>query len=218
MLNINGVEYEYKNKKKTNRVLKGINCSFKRGQVYAITGPSGSGKSTLLSMLSGLDNPTKGSVIYDGKDLREWDMDEYRSKEIALIYQSFNLFPLCTVVENITYPLELLGVKKELAQGEAKKYLQLVGIHEDLYDRFPNNLSGGEQQRVAIARGLAKQSKIILADEPTGNLDDENTDNVVGVLTALAHNENYCVIIVTHDMDIANKADVILKLKDGHLK
>lgn len=215
ILEVRDVTYEYRDKNKSNLVLKGINYSFEQGKVYAITGPSGSGKTTLLSLLAGMDKPTSGKVLYNNKDLNDWNKDDYRSKEIAFIYQSFNLLSLYTVLENVSYPMELLGVKHKEAMEKAKDYLNMVGLDEEFYHRFPAHLSGGEQQRVAIARGLANKSKVLFADEATGNLDSDNGEKIVDIILDLAHKNNYLVILVTHDLDIARKTDEIIPIKDG---
>jgi ABC-type lipoprotein export system ATPase subunit len=188
-----------------------------RGKLYAIVGPSGSGKSTLLSMMAGLDKPTEGLIAFNGQSLEELDLDLYRRECISMIFQAFQLLPLLTVLENVCYPMELGGVKPSDARPRAKKLLESVGIRQEKIKRFPSNLSGGEQQRVAIARSLATGAKLILADEPTGNLDVADSKNVMEILHNLAHKEDYCVIVVTHDMDIAKVADVVYRMKDGVL-
>ena len=197
--------------------VSGVNCTFEPKQLYAILGPSGSGKSTLLSMMAGLDLPTEGTITFDGYDLAKLDLDRYRRESIAMIFQSFQLFPLLTAMENVCYPMELCGIKPADARPKAMNLLVRVGITEEQMRRFPSRLSGGEQQRVAIARSLAAGAKILLADEPTGNLDIDNTKNIIDILQGLAHNEGYCVIIVTHDLEIADKADVVYKMRGGIL-
>ena len=166
-------------------------------------------------MLAGLDLPTEGEILYAGKSTAERNRDEYRLRAISLICQSYNLFPLLTVEENVLYPMLLR--KAENAKQIAEEKLRSVGLDETYFKRLPAMLSGGEQQRVAIARALASDAKIILADEPTGNLDTENSELVFDLLHRLAHEEGYCVIVVTHDLSIADKADEVLKLKDGML-
>ena len=180
-------------------------------------GPSGSGKSTLLSMLAGLDLPTEGEVVFSETKLREMDLDRYRREDVSIIFQAFQLFPLLTALENVCYPMELSGAEAKVAKPKAEELLLHVGITKEKFKRYPSNLSGGEQQRVAIARSLASGAKIILADEPTGNLDVENGDAVIGILRRLAHDEGYCVIVVTHDFDIAKTADVMFTMTDGIL-
>ena len=195
----------------------GVNCAFEPRKLYAIVGPSGSGKSTLLSMMAGLDLPTEGMVAYDGYSLAKLDLDRYRRENIAMIFQSFQLFPLLTVTENVCYPMELCGVKPANAKPRAMRLLERLGITHEQMHRFPSRLSGGEQQRVAIARSLAAGAKILLADEPTGNLDVANTKNIIDILQGLAHDEGYCVIIVTHDLEVADRADVVYQMRGGAL-
>lgn len=214
-LTLSNVTYRYRNSKKP--AVSNASCSFEPGMLYAIVGPSGSGKSTLLSMLAGLDLPTEGTIQFEDKDLATLDLDRYRRESIAMIFQMFHLFPLLTVMENVCYPMELCGVKPSDAKQRAKRLLESVGITEDQMKRFPSRLSGGEQQRVAIARSLAAGAKTLLADEPTGNLDLANTKNIMDILHALAHKEDYCVIIVTHDLEIAESADVLYQMRDGVL-
>ena len=197
------VSYVYQTKYQKTRALSGVNCSFERGRVYAITGKSGSGKSTLLSLLAGLDVPTEGTLYIDGEDMRKIDRDAYRMKRASVIYQAFHLFPLLTVQENVMFPMELQHVAKKEAGAKAKK--------------MPNMISGGEQQRVAIARAMASGGEILLADEPTGNLDSQNEKVIVDLLCQLAHEENYAVIIVTHNEAVAAAADVVFGMSDGVL-
>ena len=197
--------------------LDGISGTFSAGKLYAVIGPSGSGKSTLLSLMAGLDRPTEGSLQLNGSDYRSLNLDRCRRQEIAMIFQAFQLFPLLTVLENVCFPMEANGVKQKEAKAKAKELLTSVGISEEQHQRYPANLSGGEQQRVAIARALSSGAGIILADEPTGNLDTANGNQVMEILLRLAHDEGRCVIVVTHDMDIAAQADEVWRMKDGAL-
>ena len=197
--------------------LDGISGTFSAGKLYAVIGPSGSGKSTLLSLMAGLDRPTEGSLQLNGSDYRSLNLDRCRRQEIAMIFQAFQLFPLLTVLENVCFPMEANGVKQKEAKAKAKELLTSVGISEEQHQRYPANLSGGEQQRVAIARALSTGAGIILADEPTGNLDTANGNQVMEILLRLAHEEGRCVIVVTHDMDIAAQADEVWRMKDGAL-
>ena len=197
--------------------LDGISGTFSAGKLYAVIGPSGSGKSTLLSLMAGLDRPTEGSLQLNGSDYRSLNLDRCRRQEIAMIFQAFQLFPLLTVLENVCFPMEANGVKQKEAKAKAKELLTSVGISEEQHQRYPANLSGGEQQRVAIARALSSGAGIILADEPTGNLGTANGNQVMEILLRLAHEEGRCVIVVTHDMDIAAQADEVWRMKDGAL-
>ena len=198
--------------------VKQASCAFENGRLYAIIGPSGSGKSTMLSMLAGLDLPTSGRVLFRGESLADMDLDRYRRESVSMIFQAFHLFPMMTVLENVCYPMELCGMPAGKARERARPLLESVGIGRDKHGRFPSHLSGGEQQRVAIARALATGAKTVLADEPTGNLDGANTVNVIEILRALAHEKDYCVIVVTHDPEVSDMADVTYRMKDGVLQ
>jgi len=215
-LTLNSVNYAYKNSQKA--AVSNVSCAFEQGMLYAIVGPSGSGKSTLLSMLAGLDLPTEGEINFMGDNIARLDLDRYRRESIAMIFQAFHLFPLLTVLENVCFPMELCGISPKEAKPRAAKLLERVGITKEQMKRFPSRLSGGEQQRVAIARSLASGAKLLLADEPTGNLDVANTKNIMEILHRLAHDEGYCVIIVTHDLEVAEMADVVCRMKDGELR
>lgn len=218
IIKVEKVGYIYQSKYQKTQALSGVSCSFERGKVYAITGKSGSGKSTLLALLAGLDVPTEGNIYIDGKEIREIDRDEYRMNCAAVIYQAFHLFPLLTVLENVMFPLKLSHVPAKEAQSRAQGFLAKVGLPDTLYYKMPNMISGGEQQRVAIARAMASGGQILLADEPTGNLDTHNESIVVELLEKLAHEEDYAVIIVTHNEKVAMTADVIYEMSDGMLK
>ena len=214
-LTLHRVSYRYP--RAARDALQGVECRFRAGEVAAVVGPSGSGKTTLLSIMAGLDRPSGGEVLVDGKKLSEMDLDAYRRQYVSVIFQAFHLFPLLTVLENVCFPLELLGAGEKGAREQARRNLELVGIAEEKHRRYPSQLSGGEQQRVAIARALSSGAGILLADEPTGNLDGENSRNIVDILTRLAHEGGYCVVIVTHDPAIAEAADVVYTVADGEL-
>ena len=199
-------------------VLKGVDAVFPEGTVTAVMGRSGAGKSTMLYLLAGLDVPTQGNILYNGQELKRAMLDGYRRTEVATIAQNYLLFPTRTALENVLYPLELAKVEKTAALEEAKRHLQSVGIPEELHHRLPAKLSGGEQQRVAIARALASHSNVIAADEPTGNLDEENADAVMALLKKLAHEEGKTVIVVTHDRLLAEEADRCYRIKRGKIE
>ena len=215
ILSANEVHYSYKSKYQTVHAVRGVTYNFESGKFYAIVGKSGCGKTTFLSMLAGLDLPSDGAVEFGGKTTAELNRDKYRMDDVALICQSFNLFPLLTVLENVMYPMTLRGISAHKAKETAKEKLAAVGLDETYYKRLPDMLSGGEQQRVAIARALASDAKVLLADEPTGNLDTENGKNIIDILKTLAREQGYCVIVVTHDLGIAAEADEVLHLSDG---
>lgn len=218
ILDVKNVSYEYRNKYRTVKAVNGIDYSFDAGKFYAIVGASGCGKTTFLSLLAGLDVPSGGDVIYASGSTKSIDRDDLRRDDVAVIYQNFNLFPLLTVLENVMYPLLLHKTPKKEARQIAKEKLAAVGLTPEFHKRFPSMLSGGEQQRVAIARSLAAGGSVILADEPTGNLDAENSRNIIDILKRLAHDENYCVIVVTHDSAVASCADEVIKLRDGKIE
>ena len=211
------VKYVYQSQYQRVEALRGVSCAFEAGRVYAIMGSSGSGKTTLLSLMAGLDVPTEGSVLCGNVSTADIDLEKYRREKVAVIYQDFRLFPLLTVTENIMYPMELRGMRPSKAKKRAAELIGKVGLPETTLHRFPAMLSGGEQQRVAIARALGMDTKVILADEPTGNLDSENSANIIDILEALAHGDGYCVVIVTHDAELGERADVTLRLHDGKL-
>lgn len=217
ILSLQSVRYAYSNKYQTVEVLNDVNCSFEQGLMYAIIGKSGSGKSTMLSLMAGLDVPNEGDVLFHGTSTRTFDLDTYRRNDVAMIYQSFRLFPLLTALENVMYPMELHGVRPREAKEKAEDYIKSVDLTSAVFNRFPSMLSGGEQQRIAIARALAMNTNIILADEPTGNLDSTTSSNIIALLVRLAHERNYCVVVVTHDMGVLDMMDVTYQMIDGIL-
>jgi len=217
ILKLDNVSYQYRNQYQAVDAVKGVNAEFYEGKMYAIIGKSGSGKSTLLSLMAGLALPSEGQVVYRGTATDSVDLDKYRRQNVAVVYQSFNLFPLMTCLENVCFPLELMGKKPKEAAVTAKEYIEHVNLPDSVYKRFPNMISGGEKQRVGIARALASGAKVILADEPTGNLDIANGEKIVQLLRDLAHEDNYTVIVVTHDMSITQLADEVMQMSDGYL-
>ena len=185
---------------------------FEGGVVYAIVGKSGAGKTTLLSMLSGLTKPTMGKILYDGKNISGVNPYTYRSRYVGVIFQSYNLLPHLTAVENVILSMDISGKKIANKKARAQELLSSVGLGAELRDRRILKLSGGEQQKVAIARTLAFDPEVILADEPTGNLDGETQEAIMEIFLDLAKNQNKCVIIVTHSPDVAKMADVKYEL------
>ena len=204
----------YKYEKASANVLSGVSLNFESGKIYAIVGKSGSGKTTLLSLLSGLAKPTAGKILYDGKDISKIDKYEYRSKYVGVIFQSFNLLPQLTATENVVLSMNIAGMKDKNKTQIAHDLLGKVDIEPEEFDRRVLKLSGGQQQRVAIARALSYNPQIILADEPTGNLDGETQDEIMKIFRRLA-DEGKCVIIVTHSPDVAKAADVKFELRRG---
>jgi putative ABC transport system ATP-binding protein len=199
--------------------LSGLNLAVQKGEFVSIMGPSGSGKSTAMNMIGCLDIPSKGVILLDGKDiskLRESDLAQIRGRKIGFIFQQFNLIPTLSALENIMLPMIFQGIPKDERLERAKKLLKMVEL-DDRMDHKPNELSGGQQQRVAIARSLSNDPEVILADEPTGNLDSKTGSTVMDFLKKLHEKEGKTIIMVTHDEDVAKNADRIEYLKDGKI-
>ena len=197
-------------------ILKGIDLSVKKGEAIGLTGPSGSGKSTLLMTLAGLELPSSGSVVMNGHCLSDMDEDalaRFRRKNIGIVFQSFHLIPTLTAFENVTLPLELAGMSVDYLET-AEAALANVGLAHRL-DHYPGQLSGGEQQRVALARAVISQPPVLLADEPTGNLDQSNGSQIMDLIFGLKDSLNVTLIMVTHDMSLAQRCDRIISLRDG---
>jgi len=196
------------------RALDGVTLSIEKGEFVAIVGTSGSGKSTLLNMIGGLDVPTSGKVIVDGRELstlKDEQLTIFRRRKIGFIFQNYNLVPVLNVYENIVLPVELDGNKVD--KKFMKEVVQMLGL-EDKLNNMPNNLSGGQQQRVAIAHALVSKPAIVLADEPTGNLDKENRRKIVELLQQIAHEQDRCVIVVTHSDYVKKKCDICYEMGD----
>lgn len=217
ILELKDVTYSYRTRYQQVDALKGVSYAFQEGRLYALVGKSGSGKSTLLSLMAGLDLPHTGEILFEGTATAKLDLHRYRREMAAVIYQSFRLFPLLTAAENIAYPMELRGVKSADARKRASQLLERVNLPQSALDRFPGMLSGGEQQRVAIARAISMDSRLLLADEPTGNLDTENGSRIIELLSDLAHRDGYCVIVATHDLDVLPRMDEVCRMQDGRL-
>ena len=204
ILALNKVTYSYTNGKK---ILNNISMEFEKGKFYTILGVSGSGKTTLLSLLAGLDEPQSGKILYNNQDIREKGYENHRKNNVSLIFQNYNLIDYMTPLEN----LKIVNPKAD------KTILNELGLKDDEIKRNVLKLSGGQQQRVAIARTLVANSPVILADEPTGNLDSDTEEEIIEILKTSAHKHGKCVIVVTHSKDLASKSDVILELKDKKL-
>ena len=204
VLEMNNIRYSYDNKR---NVLNGINMALEEGKMYAILGQSGCGKTKLLSLLGGLDSPADGQVLYDGQDIERLGLANHRKNNVAFIFQSYNLIDYLTPKENVALTAKL----------SPQPILERVGLTEEECKRNVLKLSGGQQQRVAIARALASDTKVILADEPTGNLDEDTAAEIISILKECAHEMNKCVIIVTHSNDLAKQADTIFRLKKGKM-
>jgi len=216
-LHLKNVSYDYTTKAGKVHALREATAVFETGVVYAIVGRSGSGKSTLMSLMAGLDVPGDGDIFYHGKSLRDMDRDKFRREHIGMIFQSYYLLPQLTAAENVELSLELAKYKGN-KRARAEEMLLLVGIKREQFKKRSTQFSGGEQQRIAVARAIAADPEIILADEPTGNLDNENSMNIVGILVDLAHTYGKCVIVITHAAEVAERADRVLKMDDGVLK
>lgn len=202
ILELNDLTYSYDKKKK---VLRGINAQMETGKMYAILGPSGCGKTTLLSLIGGLDSPISGSIKFDGKDILQMGLERHRKKNVTFIFQSYNLVDYMTPIENVALTSKLPPLP----------ILERLGLTKEEAKRNVLKLSGGQQQRVAIARALASECPIILADEPTGNLDDTTADEIIALLKKTAHELGKCVVVVTHSKHLAEEADEILEIKNG---
>ncbi|MBR0403542.1 ABC transporter ATP-binding protein [Candidatus Saccharibacteria bacterium] len=211
-LEIENLSYSYQNGEKTQKVLDDINAKFEAGKIYAIVGESGSGKTTFLSLISALDKLQDGDIKYNGKSLKKITGQEFRLKYVNIVFQSYNLIKYMTAAENVEVAADFDNRKVDV-----NKYLKKVGINEEEGKRLVNKLSGGQQQRVAIARALASNSPIIMADEPTGNLDEDTEEKIIEIFKTLAHKDGKIVIIVTHSRQVAKKADKVLTLRRGKL-
>lgn len=219
ILEAQNLSYFYQDGENRRYILKDTSVAFEKGKFYTILGQSGSGKTTLLSLLSALESPKEGKVFYNGKDLKEIGYETFRRNNIGIVFQHYNLIPYMTAVENVMVPMAI--TENELPANKAEvayNLLDYIGIVKSKADRQVNRLSGGEQQRVAIARSLATNVDVILADEPTGNLDEEMEGEIVEIFQKLAHEHGKCVIVVTHSQEIASLSDEIYYLRKGKLK
>jgi len=220
MLEVKNLSKRFSAGETTVNAVDAISFSIPQGQFASVVGRSGSGKSTLLSLLGALDKPTEGSIMVGGEDLAKLSdhaLIKYRCQTIGFVFQNYNLIPNLTAIENVMLPMEFATMPKNQRLERAKKLLSQVGLSEDQMHRKPTRLSGGQQQRVAIARALANKPKLILADEPTGNLDSQTGKMIFDLLHELTRSENTTIIAVTHDLGIAGKTDVTFKLQDGKI-
>ena len=215
LLKLKDLEYYYQDGDARRYIFKNLNYEFEKGKLYAILGESGSGKTTLLSILSGMDSQTSGSVEYNGKSIEEIGLNAFRRNYVGMVFQSYNLIPYMTPYENLLTAMTITNNKIDDKKEVAYNLLDFLGITKTKADRLVTMLSGGEQQRVAIARALSTNVDLILADEPTGNLDSTTEETIVDTFKLLANEHDKCVIVVTHSRHIANKADVIINLSNG---
>lgn len=214
-----GLRREYRVGRDAVIALGGVDISIQKGEFVAIVGPSGCGKSTLLNLLGGLDQPTKGKVLLDGQNLADFTEEQLaslRRQKMGFIFQRHDLFPVLTARENIEFPLLLGGMPSSERTKRADELLNQIGLSEKA-DHLPDELSGGQQQRVGIARALANDPLILLADEPTGNLDSATSAEIINILIKLTHDQGLTLVMVTHDPEVADQADRKLSLRDGQL-
>lgn len=219
ILSVKNINYFYQDGEDIRTILKDLSVDFEKGKFYTILGPSGSGKTTFLSLISALDVPKSGQILFKGQDIKEIGYEKYRRNAISIIFQSYNLVPYLTAVENVMIPMAITenAIPKEQKQV-AYNLLDYIGITRTKADRLVNKLSGGEQQRVAIARSLASNVDIIFADEPTGNLDESLERDMIEIFADLAHRHDKCVIMVTHSKEIAEQSDIAYHLTKGTLE
>ena len=221
MLRVSNLTKEFSSGDTKVVALEDVSFEVDTGRFVSIVGRSGSGKSTLLALIGALDKPTSGKIEVDDEEITKVParaLTKYRRAKIGFVFQSYNLVPNLTAVENVMLPMELAGVKKDEREGRARKLLDQVGLNGNKQGRRPGRLSGGEEQRVAIARALANHPKVVLADEPTGNLDSQTAKVIVELLHQLARSQDTTILTVTHDPEIARRADVTFRLDDGKLR
>jgi putative ABC transport system ATP-binding protein len=220
MIEVKNLVRTFKSGDRTIKPVNDVTFQLERGTLSSIVGKSGSGKSTLLSLLGALDKPTSGDVVVNGVSLAgmpDGKLTEYRRRDIGFVFQQFNLIPNLTAVDNVMLPMEFAGVRRAVRLKRAKELLEQVQLDPEKHVRRINRLSGGEQQRVAIARALANEPQLILADEPTGNLDEQTGDHIIELLSSLSRDHNTTILVVTHDRALANKADRRFRLQQGRL-
>ncbi len=219
MLEIKNIEYCYKDGDHKRYIIKNCSATFNESIFYTIVGPSGCGKTTLISLLAGLDQQNSGEIVINGKKLLKKNIEKYRKNEVAIIFQQYNLIKYLSAVDNVLYIMHECGSKKlKNPKDIAYKILENVGIVKSKADRYASNLSGGECQRVAIAKAIASNANIIVADEPTGNLDEDTSDEIIRLFKELSHTYNKTVIVVTHSNTLAKKSDVCYRLVNKKLE
>lgn len=217
ILNFEDVSYSYLDGSSTVSILNKANYQFSKGKIYAIVGASGSGKTTTIVLAGGLDKPKEGKIYFKDKDLEQIGLNKYRRNDISIVFQSYNLIYYMNAYENVANALEIANLKVPNKKEYCLSILEKLGLSKEQCFRDIRKLSGGQQQRIAIARAIAKDVDLILADEPTGNLDEKNSREILKTFIDLAHSDNKCVIIVTHSPSLAAKCDVQLKIKDGQI-
>ncbi|MGN7249989.1 MULTISPECIES: ABC transporter ATP-binding protein [unclassified Arthrobacter] len=220
MIEVKDLVRTFKSGDRTIKPVNGVSFELAQGTLASIVGKSGSGKSTLLSLLGALDKPTSGDVVVNGVSLAgmpDGKLTEYRRRDIGFVFQQFNLVPNLSALDNVMLPMEFAGVRKSVRAERARALLEQVQLDPDKQGRRINRLSGGEQQRVAVARALANEPKLILADEPTGNLDEQTGEHIIELLSSLSRDHNTTILVVTHDRTLANKTDRRFRLQQGRL-
>ena len=217
VLGFEDVSYHYSDGLDNITILNKANYSFEKGKIYAIVGASGSGKTTTIVLAGGLDKPKAGKVYFKGTDTAEIGLNKYRRNDVSIVFQSYNLIYYMNAYENVANALEIANIKVNDKKDYCLKILNALGLSKEQCFRDIRKLSGGQQQRVAIARAIAKDVDLILADEPTGNLDEKNSQDILKTFIELAHKNNKCVIIVTHSLSLAKKCDVQLKIMEGQI-
>jgi putative ABC transport system ATP-binding protein len=217
-LELKNIDYYYESGEKKVTILEDANYSFDKNKLYTIVGPSGSGKTTTLALAGALESPKGGQVLFEGKDIKDIGYTNYRNSKIGIVFQAYNLLNYLTPLQNVMAAMEITKNPISNKKQRAEELLERMGITKDQMKRNINKLSGGEQQRVAIARAISTNADIILADEPTGNLDVDTAREIIDIFRELAHNDGKCVIAVTHSEAFAKEADVVIKLDDHKLK
>lgn len=211
MLKVKKMNYWYQSK--SDPLYEDIDLEFDEGKLYGILGSSGSGKTTFLSLIAGLDLPKKGDIYYEGQSLKKIGLTKYRNKFVSIVFQSYNLLPYLSALDNITTALEITNSSRKNRKQYALEMLAKVGIDEQMAKKNVQHLSGGQQQRVAIVRAMCCDARLVVADEPTGNLDEENSSEIIRLFKQLAEEQNKCVIVITHEKEVAQQCDVVLELK-----
>lgn len=218
LLEFKNVSYSYPDGQDDHPVLKDTSYSFEKGKVYAIVGSSGSGKTTTLALASGLDSPQEGKILYKQEDISQIGLTKYRKEKMTIVFQSYNLIYYMNALENVMSALEIAGIKRKDKEEYCLSILEQLGLSKDECKRDIRQLSGGQQQRVAIARAIAREVDLILCDEPTGNLDEKNSIEIMNTFLDLAHIHHKCVILVTHSPTLAKMCDVSLRIKEGKIE
>jgi putative ABC transport system ATP-binding protein len=216
-LSFENISYYYQDGRQQVNILEHATYDFEKGKTYAIVGASGSGKTTSLCLAGGLDSPKEGRILYYGEDISKIGLTKYRRQDVSIVFQSYNLIGYMNAYQNVISAMDISHIASKNKKQDALAILESLGLSEDEAKRDIRKLSGGQQQRIAIGRAIAKDVDLILCDEPTGNLDHNTAEGIIETFINLAHDKNKCVIIVTHDRELAHKMDIALHIKDGQL-